>query len=291
MNLFILLFFFGAAILFGSAIACYKLGWKGAVLLLPAVVLLISLFGFKGSVPTLVSPVVIGSVAGLVFKKDLSFGFFILVSALLLTLIYTGDFYYLKHYKNYNILTESKAQTLEIIKNTDIPKDKKKLITDNIDTLITFVSDIVPFYFFINSLIISILGFIMIKILLTRLFGPFLIKGLEFFKLNDYVIFLLIGGWLSFLVLDKSKYETLYLAGLNTGLIVSALYLVQALGVVRFLLIKKQKPAHVLTLTLILTFILSFEAFIFIVILLTGFGTLDLWADFRKLNVESADQH
>jgi hypothetical protein len=131
----------------------------------------------------------------------------------------------------------------------------------------------------------------MVKLLFIRIFGPVKTKGLEFFRLNDYAIFILIGGWLSFLLLDKSEHEILYLAGLNIGLIVSALYLVQALGVVRFLLMKKNKPGHILTLALILTFILSIEVFVFIIILLTGFGTLDLWADFRKLNAESADQN
>lgn len=291
MNIFILLFFFGAAILFGSAFLTYKLGWKGVLFLLPVLILLLYLSGFDGSVPSLVSPVVIGSVAGQTFKKKMSLDFFILVSALLMTLAYSGNYYYLKHYKNYDIMKESKGMILEIIKNTEIPNEKKKQITGNIDTLIENANDVAPFSFFVNSLVVSVLGYIMIKILFTKLYGVLETKGLEYFKLNDYTIFLLIIGWFTFLVLDKSEYEILYLAGLNIGLIISFLYLLQALGIIRFLLIKKNKPAHILTFILILILFMSFEAFVFIIILLTGFGALDLWADFRKLNVKPADQH
>jgi hypothetical protein len=290
-NLYFLLVFLGIAILFSSAYATYKFGWKGVVFILPVVVLMLFMTGFNGSIPTLVLPVLVGSVAGQTLKKNMSLDSFILVTALLMTLVYTGNYYYLKQYKDYNIVKESKTQMLEIIKSTDIPKDKKKQLTDNIDTLIAIAEDVAPFSFFVNSLILSALGYFMIQLLFTKLFGTLNIKGLEYFRLNDYAIFILIGGWLSFLVVDKSEYEILYLAGLNIGLIVSALYLVQALGVVRFLLIKKNKPVHIFTLTLILTFILSVEAFVFIIILLTGFGTLDLWADFRKLDIKSADQH
>jgi hypothetical protein len=290
-NFYFLLVFSGIAILLGSAYATYKLGWKGAAFLLPVIALLLVISGVEGSIPVLISPVVIGSVAGETFKKELGLDFFILVSALIITLIYTGNYYYLKQYKNFDIVKKSKTQVVEIIKNSEIPKEKKKQLTENIDTLIAIADDVAPFSFFINSLIFSALGYIMVKILFMRLFGPITAKGLEFFRLNDYAIFMLIGGWLSVLLLDKSEHKILYLAGLNIGLIVSALYLVQALGVVRFLLMKKNKPGHILTLALILTFILSIEAFVFIIILLTGFGTLDLWADFRKLNAESADQH
>ncbi len=291
MNLIILAVFIGVILLFGSAYVSYRWSWKGAALLLPGIVLPFLIPGAGSSIPTLISPVLIGFMTGQTLKRKITLDSFLMVSALFLTLVYTGNFYYLKEYKNYNIVTESKTQMLEIIKNSSIPEENKKQLRGEIDAYLEIAEKIVPFSFFINSLVISLFGYFMVKILFSRLFGIFTVKGLEYFRLNDYTIFFLIGSWLSFLIVNRTEHEILSQAVLNAGLMVSALYLVQALGIIRFLLMRKNRPAYMLPLALIVTFILSIEAFIFIIILLTGFGTLDLWADFRKLNAGSMDQH
>ena len=70
---------------------------------------------------------------------------------------------------------------------------------------------------------------------------------------------------------------------LNIALGISALYAIQALGIIKFYLIRRGLPVFLLPLLIISIILLGISAFIFAATLLTGVGTLDLWADFRKI--------
>jgi hypothetical protein len=108
-------------------------------------------------------------------------------------------------------------------------------------------------------------------------------KSLEYFRMNDYLIFLFIGSWAFFLILDSDLATLINIVSLNIALMLSILYAIQALGIAKFFLIRRGLPLFLLPLLVVSLMMLGIPAFTFVAILLTGLGTLDLWADFRKL--------
>ena len=109
-------------------------------------------------------------------------------------------------------------------------------------------------------------------------------KSLEYYRMNDYLIFLFIGFWALFLILDSDLSPQINILSLNIALMLSILYAIQALGIIKFFLIRKGLPVFLLPVLVVSLIMLGIPAFTFAAILLTGLGTLDLWADFRKLN-------
>jgi hypothetical protein len=151
---------------------------------------------------------------------------------------------------------------------------------------IQFVRDMLPFITFIYSLLIGSLSFFFLKKFFLKKDGERM-KALEFFKMNDYIIFALIGSWALFLILDSTSNPVSSIVSLNIALMLSVLYAVQAIGIAKFFLIRKGLPVFILPVLIFLVILLGASAFMFTAILLTGIGTLDLWADFRKLNPET----
>ena len=98
------------------------------------------------------------------------------------------------------------------------------------------------------------------------------------------MIFVLIASLAAvvFIKDDLSLYAKL--AGLNTLLVITVLYFVQALGIIKFFLLKKGLPVIILPMFFIFLGSLSIMAFAFSVFILSGYGALDVWTDFRKLN-------
>jgi hypothetical protein len=109
------------------------------------------------------------------------------------------------------------------------------------------------------------------------------VKALEFFKVNEFIIFILIAGWGVFIMFDKIQYPVITIIALNTGLAASVLYTIQAMGIIKFFIMKRKLPVIILPL-IIITLSLVPIVFIFVMTMLTGIGILDLWGDFRKLN-------
>ena len=115
------------------------------------------------------------------------------------------------------------------------------------------------------------------------------------FRLNDYFIFVLIAGLAAFrsqLLIDKSNYSVLYSAGLNIALVAALLYFMQALGVVKFFMIKRGVPGYVLPLAAAGMLIHGHvRSRCSCLIMLAGVGALDVWADFRKLTPKSKPEN
>ena len=111
-----------------------------------------------------------------------------------------------------------------------------------------------------------------------KLLGPFSFKQF---------IFLLIAGWGIFMLLDKTLHPLISIVALNIALAASTLYIIQALGIIKFFLIKKGLRVIILPLTVITLMILGPNVLMFAMIILIGIGTLDMWGDYRKLNPET----
>lgn len=243
--------------------------------------------GYGRDFPSLIAPLILGSLGGITFRAMRSLKFYLLASTLVLTILFTGNFYFLKFNMNVDILEDSKKIMLDMLKSYNVPEDKMSLLKNDYDRYITIAYDLVPFSSFFYSLILAAFSFIMIRIFMLRFNAT--VNGLEYFQLNDYLIFALISGWGAFLLADKVKFYFIYLAGINTALISSFLYLVQALGVIKFFLLKKGWSTAMFYFLIAILLFSGMEMILFILILLTGFGALDLWADFRKLNKKPAE--
>jgi hypothetical protein len=108
-------------------------------------------------------------------------------------------------------------------------------------------------------------------------------KGLEYFRMDDRLIYVLIAGWAAFLMVDKTRFHTLNMAALNTALIFSFLYIVQAMGIIKFFAMKKNIPVWVIPLGALMLISLFAQLLLFFAVMLASLGAIDFWADFRKL--------
>ena len=174
------------------------------------------------------------------------------------------------------------------------PEENRKKLREDLNTSlqiiqdskwVQFAKDMIPFSAFIYSLMVTSLSFFLMKKVFMKKQGIG-VRALELFRLNDYFIFSLIAGWGIFLLLDKNRFPAVTAAALNIALAASMLYIIQALGIIKFYIIKKGVPVVLLPLMILTLLILGPSILIFAMIILIGIGTLDLWGDFRKLNPE-----
>ena len=88
------------------------------------------------------------------------------------------------------------------------------------------------------------------------------------------------------MLLDSTNYPAITVIALNVALAASALYIIQAFGIIKFFIIKKGMPVFLFPLMIITLLLLGPSIIMFAMIVLIGIGALDLWGDFRKLNPE-----
>lgn len=285
----------GFVFLFSGAYFFYRWGWRALYLFLPVAVAAVVL-GFLGgegrgadNAAIMLSPLFIGATAALSFRSGRSLEFFVLVTSLSLTLVFTGNYLFLKYARNTDLVAESRDRIVDVVKTADIAESEKKEFLSRTDQTLDTLRNIVPFAYFMNSLAVSLICWLTLRLLHSRLPGPGVpeIKGIEYFKLNDYFIFILIFGWLAVLLVDKKSYYPVYAAGLNLALIFSALYLMQAIGIAKFFLARKGIPRMVLPAALLGILFFGVEAALFVSIILTSLGAIDFWADFRKLGIHN----
>jgi hypothetical protein len=214
----------------------------------------------------------------------------------------TADYHILKYVKEYDFIDHSAAETAQLLKENKIKmeqvfeqynrsEDDKKKFLESIDTYIDtlgdrkwvqFAKDMLPFAAFFYSILLTGFSFFLMKKFFLRKYGEN-VKALEFFRVNEFVIFILIAGWGIFIMIDKIQYPTITAIALNAGLAVSVLYTIQAIGIIKFFIMKRKMPVFILPL-IIISLMLMPMVFVFVMAMLTGFGVLDLWGDFRKLN-------
>ncbi len=235
------------------------------------------------------SVILIGATVGFTFRANKSFQFFIIVTSLSLMLVLSANYFNLKNFKNIDILSNSKDKFIEIIKEaTNIPDDDKNELLNNLDGSLETVRDIIPFTYFLNSIFLSLCCFYFLRFIFIRRFDENVEKmaGIELFKLKDYLIFGLIAGWLTVLLINKNEYYFPYMIGLNVALILSVLYLIQAFGILKFTLIKKGLPTLIMPLSIFIILLFGIEYILFVLIILSGIGVIDFWVDFRKLDIK-----
>lgn len=251
-------------------------------------------------------PLITGSAGGYCFRKSLGLDFFLPVSTIVFAVVFTADYYVLKKVHEYDMIEAGKNSMIQIMEETrsemekvfeeyKTPAQNREKLRADMETYISmmkdrkwiqFMRDMLPFAAFLYSLAVAGFSFFLMKKIFMKKQGES-VKALEYFRLNDYFVFLLIAGWGAFMLLDKTLYPLISIIALNIALAASMLYIIQALGIIKFFLIKKGLRVIILPLTVITLMILGPNVLMFAMIILIGFGTLDMWGDYRKLNPET----
>ncbi|MBP7602738.1 MAG: DUF2232 domain-containing protein [Spirochaetes bacterium] len=281
----------GMCLAAASAVAAYRLGVRvlyGLGPLLAGTIAAQIYFPSTGPeyVMVVLTPVVIGASAGYTFRAGRPLIFYLMVSVLSLTAAFSANYYFLREYRGIDLVDVSRKHVADMIQAADLPDNEKADVLAKVEGALDVIGDIIPFSYFMHSLLIAALCFVVLR--------PFFARrgsetdddrnGLAYFRLKDYYIFALIAGWLVVLLIDDTRYRAAYVLGLNLALCFSVLYLVQALGIASFFLRKKGAPGFVLPLVVLLVLLIGLEAMLFVSIVLLSIGALDFWADFRKLD-------
>jgi hypothetical protein len=195
---------------------------------------------------------------------------------------------------------DSKAVFIDGLNKNNIPDNERRQIIQRVNEAIDIVEYVVPFTYFLDALIFSIIGYYLIKyVFYNKRKIPkddfksenagnkeINFEGIDRFKVPEYLIFLFIAVWFAVLLVDRSKNYFLYIAGLNIALILSTFYLIQAFGIIKFVLRKKGMPFFLFPAVILLFLFFGMEYFIFILIILSSIGAIDFWVDFRKLELD-----
>jgi hypothetical protein len=295
-------FITGVILTICSAYVFYKWGWISLAVFAPAAAFPVLLGGYESGLSLFILPMITGTAGGYCFRKSKGLDFFITVSAFLFAAVFTADFYLLKEIRGYDLVESGKVELVKMLEQSRLemdrvfeqyktPDENRKKLREDFETSlqvindpkwIQFAKDMIPFTAFIYSMFVTSLSFLLMKKVFLKKQGEN-VRALEFFRMNDYFVFLLIAGWGVFMLLDSSLYPLLTVIALNAALAVSVLYIIQALGIIKFFILRKGWPVAILPLGIITLFLLGPSILIFIMVLLIGIGTLDLWGDFRKL--------
>jgi uncharacterized protein YybS (DUF2232 family) len=280
----------GLMLMMGCAFLYYRLEWKALIICaaLPAVT--VAMTGRVSDMPLMVAPALLGCLGGFTFKKGKSLEFYLVTASVSLALVSAGVFYYMMLYEHMDFVGMLKADMLKSIEAAGFPAEVKGQYLEWFESWNHYIVALVPFGSFANSMITAGIGYAILRRFLGRLTGAVPGNGLEMFRLNDYFIFSLIAGLGVCLLIDKSNYPVLHSAGLNIALASALLYFVQALGVVKFFMMKRGMPRYLLPLIIAGGLLLGLFA-VFLFVVLAGVGALDVWADFRKLAKKSGPEN
>ena len=297
MNFVQVLFFAGVGLLLFAglaAIAAYafhRYGWPTVAVM--AVVIGLVVISQENYFETVILfiPLAIGFIGGYCFRNKKSISYYFVAASITLLVAVLGSNYYKSYTEDFTVIDALKVNAQQQIMNsnaTDV--QKKRSLEDIYEIVDSFIARIIPFLVFIGSVLQIAVCYFFTRMLFLKIDSVEKESRLEYFRINDYTIVALVAGLgtIAFcLLLDKSDWYTLFFIGLNATLVITMLYFIQAMGIIKFFLVKRNFPATVLPL--IVLFILSMGKIGFVIfVILAGLGALDLWADFRKLNpVES----
>ncbi len=270
----------------------YQYQWKVIVFLIPLLVAAVVIMLSKGeTVSYILAPVIAGGCAGFTFKNSRSYQFFLLISTVMLTILFTLNFYMLKTVKGVDLMQQSRIQFESMLESSEMNSGEKQEVMERVDQTMPIIRKMVPFSYFLNVLVFAMISFPLLRYLFTRMgFIKVLeVSGVERFKLNDYSIFILIAGWLIVLLVPSQQYLYLYLPALNIALIMSVFYIIQGTGILKFIFMSRGWPSFILPIIFLVSLLLGPAVILFVLMLLLGLGSVDFWMDFRKISSISDD--
>lgn len=279
----------GLAILAGSILAGYRLGWWAALLLLALPL------AAAGTGPEALSgpafSIIAGVVAGVSFREGRSLQFYLLVVTISTTAVFVGGYYFLLYAQNVDLVQLSVEAMEEAFRQSGLQgAEEKEMMEVALLWMQKYGRSLFPFSSFIYALFMAFLVYAMVAVWFVKVPSSVQGPGIERFRLHDVVILLPIVGWGVFLLVDSDSVPVISMIGLNAGLIGLTLYFVQALGVIKSVLLRRGWPTYILPLGFFLLLLLGGPFTFFVIVMLAGVGTLDYWADFRKLDKVQGDE-
>lgn len=276
----------GLSLVVASTLIFFRFSWLALFFFVPAALAGLLLYRVNPEYyAAFLGAMVIGGTAGMSFRGKKPFQFYLVTASLAVTLVFTANYYGLKMLGNIDLFAQSRNQFVEFIQRSELPDAKKQELAVRLDSSMEVMRDIVPFSYFLNGLFFAAVSFFVLRHITRRFSGEALegTRGIEFFRLHDYFIFTVIGGWLGFLLIDGAAWRIPYALALNVALIFSMLYVVQAWGIIKFFMMKRGIPLFVLPLALFIVVSVFVEILVFFLIIFASIGAIDFWADFRKL--------
>jgi hypothetical protein len=272
----------GLSVTAGSAYLYYRMERKSLFIFAILICAAVAASGSMSYLPMVSTPFILGAVGGLTFKKGKSLEFYLMTTTLILTALSAGFFYFYLFVLKVDFFEMQRSFFVQFMGTARVPPDIRK------EWLGAFEESkyLVPFGTFMNSVIFSSAAYIVIKRILFKVCKAERVSGLEFFRISDYWIFVLIAGLALFLLVDSGAYQVVHIAGLNIMLGAALLYFIQGVGVIKYLLTRRGVPGYVIPLAFAGLFLIGFAglwASMFLSVIIAGMGALDIWADFRNL--------
>ncbi|MBP9022350.1 MAG: DUF2232 domain-containing protein [Spirochaetes bacterium] len=278
-----------AAIMIATAVSVFKMGKYSALWLLPLSVLMIYFsIGYIDILVINLSALAIGSITGFAYRSKRSVQFIVLTSVFLVFGIFAADYLYETNYMGASLANEAETAVQSFLDSGRIDDKQKAEFAEQYKFVMEIMKDLVPFMIFVSALMISFAGFSILDLIFKRILkAENSIKGIENFKVNEWLVFVVIFS-IALIVFDKEgNFYPAKTVGKNILLVMTVVYFIQSLGILKFVLMKKRIPVFIMPLFLLGMAIFIFQVFCFVVMFLAGIGLLDIWADFRKFSPES----
>lgn len=279
------------------SLVSFKLKWYWALPVL--LVLLGSVFYTSKDMVILVNiatlPLIAGFIGGLTVREEKSLQFYLVSASLIITVLICGYQFGYKYVTGVDLIEKSQKMTvsmfneaLQQIKLPDVEKQKILESWSNVQSQTKEYKLYLPTLVFVDSLVlVALLGIVLRGIFSIlkkskKVYG----KGLEYFRMNDYLVFLFAISWIVFLLTFQrgNGFYWVKYASLNCGIILSLFYMIQGLAIIKSLILKKNWPMSILILCFVVLLLVGPMVWLFLGVIFAGMGAMDFWADFRKLN-------
>jgi len=262
----------GIALCVITAIVVYKLQYKALAIALVMVLsaLFLGLSYFYNEMIGL-ELIITGAVFGYVAKR-FSFQRYFITSVTIVWLLLLIIHYILYFVKGIDAVSGNQKIIEEIINASSVPVTEKQVLSQQLKDFLPLMRVLMPFSYFFSSAAISILVYAFVFAFFVRF---------KLFRVDEWVVFLLIASWL--VVLLGKESQTVWAIALNIGLVLCVVYTIQGISVILFLFEKKQWPKLYGFLILFVTILLGFQVMFFVITMLMGIGIIDFWMNFRKI--------
>ena len=272
-----------------TAVSVFKMGKYSALWLLPLSALMI--FFSIGNIDILVmnlSALAIGGITGFAYRAKKSVQFIVLSSVFLVFGIFAADYLYETNYMGASLANEAETAVQSFLNGGDLDEKQKSEFIEQYNFVMEITKDLIPFMIFLSALMISFVGFSILDLIFKRILkAENFVKGIENFKVSEWLVFLVIVA-IALVVFDnEGSFYHAKAIGENLLLVLAVVYFLQSFGIIKFMLMRKRIPVFIMPVLLLGMAIFSLQFFGFVVMFMAGIGLLDIWADFRKFSPES----
>lgn len=282
----------GLSLLIGSAYLCYRWGWTALGGLIAATGAMALAAGGLVNAPVIIGPVFMGGIGGIVFRRGWSFQFFMLVTSLVVTALFVSAFYYVILVAKVDVIAFMREWLTQYLTNTGTTEAARKELLELMVPTREELLQKIPYGTFYYVLLMAGVGFMVLRMYFRRMVGGLTsVKGLEQFVLDDHVIFVLIGAWAGYLLVDKDAFTTVSTVCYNVGMITVGFYFVQALGIIKFAALGRGMPPYIIPVLVLMIVMTGLDVGQYVILFLAGFGALDIWTDFRKFRKDPNEEN